>query len=228
MSEKSDNLSIQAEVRRTLDKQERILLGHRSSHELETDPRHLLFVLARYKFVAKLLTKTGTLLEVGAGDGLGASIVAQAGNSVVGIDLEPLGMDAFTQTTWTRERGAFHQHDIVAAPFQPDGALFDGAYSLDVIEHIHPDQEALFMANIVASLKPTAALIIGTPNESAKAYASKQALEQHINWKSMSSLQETCQRHFANVFMFGMNDEVVHTGYSEMCHYLFALCTTRK
>src|SRR5262249_34885242 len=28
---------------------------------------------------------------------------------------------------------------------------------------------------------------------------------------------------FDNVFMFGMNDEVVHTGYAPMCHYLWSL-----
>jgi hypothetical protein len=27
--------------------------------------------------------------------------------------------------------------------------------------------------------------------------------------------------YFRNVFMFGMNDEVVHTGYGPMCHYLW-------
>ena len=30
--------------------------------------------------------------------------------------------------------------------------------------------------------------------------------------------------HFRNVFIFSMNDEVVHTGFYPMAHYLFALC----
>ena len=36
------------------------------------------------------------------------------------------------------------------------------------------------------------------------------------------------ERHFHNVFMFAMNDEVVHTGYHKMAHYLFALACERK
>jgi hypothetical protein len=28
--------------------------------------------------------------------------------------------------------------------------------------------------------------------------------------------------------MFGMNDEVVHTGYAPMCHFLWALCVTPR
>jgi hypothetical protein len=31
--------------------------------------------------------------------------------------------------------------------------------------------------------------------------------------------------HFSNVFMFGMNDETLHTGYGPMCHYRLAVCT---
>ncbi len=30
------------------------------------------------------------------------------------------------------------------------------------------------------------------------------------------------------VFLFSMNDEVVHTGFSKMAHYLLALCVTPK
>jgi hypothetical protein len=36
------------------------------------------------------------------------------------------------------------------------------------------------------------------------------------------------QRFFHNVFMFSMNDEVVHTGYHKMAHYLFALCCGKR
>jgi hypothetical protein len=30
------------------------------------------------------------------------------------------------------------------------------------------------------------------------------------------------------VFLFSMNDEVVHTGFYPMAHYLFAVCADRK
>jgi hypothetical protein len=34
--------------------------------------------------------------------------------------------------------------------------------------------------------------------------------------------------YFHNVFVFSMNDEVVHTGYYPMAHYLFAVCAGKK
>ena len=36
------------------------------------------------------------------------------------------------------------------------------------------------------------------------------------------------EKHFENVFLFSMNDEMVHTGYSKMAHYLVAVCATKK
>jgi len=36
-------------------------------------------------------------------------------------------------------------------------------------------------------------------------------------------------RHFYNVFLFSMNDEVVHTGFYPMSHYLLAMsCGLRR
>jgi hypothetical protein len=37
------------------------------------------------------------------------------------------------------------------------------------------------------------------------------------------------QEFFHNVFIFCMNDEVLHTGFHKMAHYIFALgCTLRR
>ena len=34
--------------------------------------------------------------------------------------------------------------------------------------------------------------------------------------------------HFNNVYLFSMNDEVVHTGFDQMSHYIFAIATNKK
>jgi hypothetical protein len=36
------------------------------------------------------------------------------------------------------------------------------------------------------------------------------------------------EEYFHSVFMFSMNDEVVHTGYHKMAHYLFAVAAHKK
>ena len=99
---------------------------------------------------------------------------------------------------------------------------------VDVIEHIYAEEEDTFLTNIMASLNPTGIAIIGTPNITAEKYSSPNSKIGHINLKDHKGLKEVCQRHFHNVFMFSMNDEVVHTGYAPMAHYIWAVCAHPK
>ena len=115
---------------------------------------------------------------------------------------------------------SFSVHDMLkgAVPDQ-----FDAAFSLDVLEHIPLKDEPTFIDNIVASLKEHGVLIVGTPNITANAYASEGSKAGHINLKTGETLRAALARRFHNVFSFSMNDEVVHTGYSPMAHYLIAM-----
>jgi hypothetical protein len=80
------------------------------------------------------------------------------------------------------------------------------------------------MTNLVAPLQPHGTLIVGTPSLESQAYASKFSKLGHVNCKSQSALKQLMEVYFHNVFMFSMNDEVVHTGYGKMSHYNIALC----
>ena len=64
---------------------------------------------------------------------------------------------------------------------------------------------------------------MGTPNITAKDYASPASAAGHINLKNGETLKSLLLKRFHNVFSFSMNDEVVHTGYSPMAHYLLAM-----
>src|SRR5207245_3616842 len=52
-------------------------LGLMTNQAWEDDPRHLLFTLSRYKFVAKMLSGANHVLEVGCADAFGTRIVVQ-------------------------------------------------------------------------------------------------------------------------------------------------------
>jgi hypothetical protein len=84
------------------------------------------------------------------------------------------------------------------------------------------------MANMSASLNPNGVMVIGTPNITAQQHASKHSRTGHINLKDHQTLRALCQRYFCTVFMFSMNDEVLHTGYFPMAHYLWAICATLR
>ncbi len=204
-----------------------VTLGPWTSHIWRTDPRHLGFLLARYKFVSKMLAGKNRVLEVGCGDAGGTPVVLQTVGSVHCIDFEPLVLNDAVER-YKREsidRASFRVHDMLEGRV-PD--IFDSAFSLDVIEHIPEVSEHIFLKNIVSSLTDHAVFIMGTPNISAKEYASSASAVGHINLKSADTLRALLLSHFHNVFIFSMNDELVHTGYYPMSHYLLAMCVDVK
>jgi len=200
-----------------------ITFGPWTSHIWRSDPRHMTFLMARYKFIAKMLQGREAVCEVGCGDGAGMPIVLQTVGRVHGVDFEPLVLND-AKARYAKEgetRAHFSVHDMCDGPVEEQ--IFDAAYSLDVIEHVPADVENLFMRNLTASLKDQGVCIIGTPNITADQHASPASKEGHINLKSAETLAALVGKHFHNVFNFSMNDEVVHTGFAPMGHYLFCL-----
>lgn len=199
-------------------------LGPWTSESMMHDPKHLAFVLSRYKFVAKMLEGKDSVLEVGCGDGFGIPIVAQSVNTLYAIDWE----ERFIKDNAERLGGVagnvkFIQNDINKK--SAEGIKVQAIYNIDFIEHLDPANEDIVMKNMIASFenKEDAVMVVGTPNLTAAQYASPQSEALHINLKSHDTLKVLLSRYFYNVFMFGMNDEVLHTGYAPMCHYIWGI-----
>ena len=111
---------------------------------------------------------------------------------------------------------------------EPVPGKYDAAYSLDVMEHISRDKESQYLDNICKSIKSNGVAIIGMPSLESQAYASPGSKEGHVNCKSGDDFREGLSRFFENVFIFSMNDEVVHSGFTKMAHYLLCVCCTPK
>lgn len=212
------------------------MLDYRREHGLETlglmtnqawmdDPKRLIFTLARYKFVAKMLQGRSNVLEVGCGDAFFTRVVTAEVGKLTAIDFDP----AFVKDVKKRmtERWAFdcRVHDMLAGPTE---GKFDGMYALDVLEHILPENEHVFLQNMFHSLDANGAAIVGIPSLESQAYASPISKEGHVNCKSMPELKSALELYFHNVFVFSMNDELIHTGFHKMANYLMALCCGRK
>ncbi len=189
------------------------------------DPKRLLFVLSRYKFVAKMMSGRYNVLEIGCADAFFTRMVRQEVKKLTAVDFDPLFVEDAKKHMDPKWNFDCRIHDILKRPVE---GKFDGAYSLDVIEHISKKDENKFISNIVSSLNPEGIAIIGTPSIQSQAYASEGSKEGHINCKDHKELKELMSQFFHNVFIFSMNDEVVHTGFYPMAHYLFALCCTKK
>jgi 2-polyprenyl-3-methyl-5-hydroxy-6-metoxy-1,4-benzoquinol methylase len=203
----------------------RTKLGLMTNASWREDPRRLLFLLSRYKFVAKILSGKKSVLEVGCGDAFGTRMVMQTVESVHAVDFDPVFVKDVNERMDPAWKFVCHVHDMLEG--QVEG-VFDAAYSLDVLEHIQPDVEDKFVTNLLKSLTPDAVVILGMPSLQSQAYASHASKAGHVNCKDEPTFRQLMERYFRNVFMFSMNDEVVHTGYYPMAQYLLALCVTPR
>ncbi|MHB1446952.1 MAG: class I SAM-dependent methyltransferase [Acidimicrobiales bacterium] len=185
------------------------------------DPRRLAFLLSRYKFVSRMMMGRRDVGEVGCGDAFGTRIVLQEVPKVTVYDFDPVMIDDVVGRDDPRWHLEACVHDIVSAPLP---RLHDGIFSLDMIEHIEPSNEDDCVANLRDSLQAEGLLVIGSPSLESQAYASPQSKAGHVNCKAAPDLRALLGRYFATVLLFSMNDEVVHTGFHPMAHYLFAVC----
>lgn len=199
--------------------------GLMSNYAWFDDPKRLAFHFARYKFVSKMFSGKKNVLEVGCADAFGTRVVLQEVGKLSAIDIEPAFIDDVNNRMCNKWKFDAFVHDILKGPVPGN---FDGVYSLDVLEHIVADHEDAFMKNIVASLSVNGTAIIGMPSLESQQYASPASKAGHVNCKSGADLKAFLEKYFHNVFLFSMNDEVVHTGYSKMAHYLIGLCCIKK
>lgn len=200
-------------------------LGLMNNQVWHDDPKRLAFTLSRYKFVAKMLSGKKKVLEVGCGDAFASRIVKQEVQSLTVIDFDPIFVADIRKRMDPDWPMTCAVHDMLAGPFR---GRFDAIYSLDVLEHIPPEKERAFIANMLRSLDRQGVLIIGMPSLESQAHASPQSKMGHVNCKSGAQLKAFLNGFFHNVFLFSMNDEVVHTGFYPMAHYLIAVCTNPR
>ena len=210
---------------------ETIRLGHHWSFNIRNDPKRFPFVLSRYKLAAKMaspqLGPPRSVLELGCSEGLGTPILAEFAENYHGLDLDQGAVDT-AAANWAGDGVTFGTEDFLGRTFTNpktgrSGRAFDSVVSLDVIEHIQPDAEPRYWQSVTDNLADDGVAVIGTPNETSDQYASPMSKAGHVNLFSARRLLDTARRHFHQTLFFGLNDEVVHTGYAPMCHYLMVV-----
>ena len=199
--------------------------GLMHNYSWKLDPRRVLFTFARYKFVSKMFEGFQHVLEVGCGDASATRIVQQTVRKVTVTDFDKVFINDIEnrqQADWLLDARV---HDMVKSPMEEQ---FEGIFSLDVLEHIQKIHEDAFLKNICCSLNDHGSLIIGLPSLESQVYASEGSKAGHVNCKSGNELRDFLKKYFHSVFMFSMNDEVLHTGFFPMSHYLLAVCCDKK
>jgi SAM-dependent methyltransferase len=112
--------------------------------------------VAAYKLAATLV-RGREVLDAGCGEGYGSAILARAGATVVGVDLEA---EVVEHAAVRYPEVRFERSDLLALPY-PE-ASFDAVVSLQVIEHLERPRE--FVSECARVLREGGVLVISTPN----------------------------------------------------------------
>ena len=196
-------------------------LGLMVNESYNNDPKRTLFTFARYKFTGKILENCNSVIEIGCGDAFATRIVRQFVKNVTVLDFDQRFIDDIQNRKNKYWKIKILKHDIIKKKIQ--GMKFDGAFCLDVLEHIPKKLENKFVNNIKHSIKKDGVFIAGMPSLEFQKYASPQSKEGHVNCKSGDDFNKFMKKHFKNVINFSMSDEIIHTGFNKMASYLFSI-----
>jgi hypothetical protein len=101
----------------------RVDLGVMHSHSWDIDPKHLLFSLSRYKFVAKMLAGRKDVLEVGCADAFASRLVRQTVDKLTVSDFDPVWIAEAERRNHKAWNYSAMVHDMLESPLSN---AFDG------------------------------------------------------------------------------------------------------
>lgn len=203
-----------------------ITLNSKESYTYRNCLQGYLHILARYKFAVKMLQnrKGIKVIDFGCNGGVGDLLIRQTcdAEKIIGLDFDHEAIawanDNIADEILHFQEGDFFDIDI------PEKGNYDATVSLDVIEHISQKDEKAYRDLLYESLNENGIAIVGTPNVTMYPYASPWNKKAHINNFDQARLYSLFSERFRNVFIFGMNDEVLNTGFYPFSCYIMALC----
>ena len=207
---------------------EKITLGANTSAIIATDPKLLLFTLSKYKFAGKLLGSRN-VIELGCMDGTGTLLLSSMVKRLTSVDfykphIEDCKMiqeQGYLKNTQLENRDILDKNEDFKNKF-------NGAVCYDVLEHLDPNSTNFFFKQTSLYLSYDGIFICGVPSIESQVYASKVNKKSHINCMKFEDLILNAEQIYNTVLPFGMNDEIVHTGFHPMCQYNIVVCSNKK
>jgi SAM-dependent methyltransferase len=151
----------------------------------------------RYAF-ALGLAKGRRVLDAACGEGYGSALLAQAANSVVGVDLSD-AVIAHARSRYDAPNLRFEVADATALDAF-DSAQFDLIVSFETIEHVQ--QQPRMLDGFARLLAPDGLLLVSTPDKRNTTDLSGQANPHHVRELYREEFEMLLRSHFPQVRLY--------------------------
>ena len=200
-------------------------MGATTSQLWHRDPRQLALILARYRFVAKLLSGRLDVGEYGCADAFGTRLVLQEVRRVTVYDSRSDLIEDVLRHHCGPWAFDAHVHEIaqVRLPHR-----HDSIYSLGAIEQVSPEHEEAFARNLRDSLQGDQDVLIVGSTAPTRVEEAPQLGAPTQYRRSGSQIKALMSGYFHSIFMFSMAGETVLAGNLPSAQYVFALCCGKK
>jgi O-antigen biosynthesis protein len=148
---------------------------------------------------ARELVRARTVLDLGSGEGFGASILAQAAEQVIGVDVDADAV-AHASRSYAGERLRFERASALdLSSFAPGS--FGAVVAFEMIEHVVDHERVL--AEVERVLAEDGVFVVSTPDRDTYAAAAGHVNEFHEHELTIAELRALLRSRFAHVEMWG-------------------------
>jgi len=167
-----------------------------------TRPDLLAEHVRRYVFAGDTIPPGSRVLDAGCGTGYGTAYLAGTNARVVGVDIAADAI-GFAREHFLAENTIFQQMDCSVLDFP--AAHFDAAVSFELVEHLHEDAQARFVAAVRRVLIPGGVFIVSTPNrtlyDTVRMHGQPNPFHQHE--MSIPEFRALLEEQFMSVDLYG-------------------------
>ena len=189
----------------------------RYESQIKNNPLMVAIKFSRYKFIAKLLQKKDTVLELGCHDGVSSNFFKLYCKDVDAIDID---QRAIEEAKLNFEDINFICSDIFQ--YNTD-KKYDVIVMLDFIEHFSKEDGIRILKKYTSLLSKKGMIIVGTPSKNFQKYRAEHNKIHHLHEYYPDELNNLLQDYFDRTMMFSMNDEIVHTGNENLAWFVYSI-----
>lgn len=139
----------------------------------------------KQNLICRIGGKNQRVLEVGCGEGILSIALSKLGNQVTGIDISDIciSLAKKNKLRFAAAKVNFLRMNATKLDFPP--STFDLVTSVDLLEHLHPDDVQHHLRESARVLRPKGRYFLTTPN----AYAGKHAGSTHLKEYTFEELK---------------------------------------